>query len=205
MSVMIEPKDLLEGSKIELDYPLAKPFILFINLKDWNGQGLRLKVEFLKKLMENYMTIPPPEGVNKNKKLLKKLTEINKQLNKRTEFGSIFIFLEDRTGGNVYIGQASKISKINEWDFNEQGWNTFKEVFIFSLPGEQMSLSLRTSIEAKILKHLMNSKNFKLINDKAESEDKLRYAEFQLNDHNIVFFFNKIKSVFACLDIHLLD
>ncbi len=202
---MIEPDDLLEESKIELIYPLVKPSILFIELSDWNGQGLRLKVDFLRKLIENYLTIPPPPEVSKNKKLLKKLTEINNQLNKRTEFGSIFIFLEDRRGGNVYVGQASKLSKITDWNFDDPGWKTFKEVFIFSLKGDQMSMSLRTSIEAKLIKFLMESKNFKLINDKAESEDKIKYAEFQLNDPNIVRFYNKMNAVFKCLDIFLLE
>jgi hypothetical protein len=202
---MIEPNDILGESTIELNYPLAKRSIIFISLKDWKGQALRLEVEFLKKLIENYMTIPPPPDINKNKKLMKKLTDINNKLNKMTELGTIFIFLDDRRGGNVYVGQASKLSKITDWNFDEQGWSSFKEVFIFSLKGEAMTMSFRTSIEAKLLKFLMDSKNFKLINEKAESEDKLRYAEFQLNDPNVVRFFQKISAIFRCLDITLLE
>jgi len=202
---MIEPNDFLGGKTLNLHYPLSKRAILFISMKDWDGQALRLEVEFLKKLMENVFTIPPPPEQNKNKKFLKKLTELNNQLNKMTEFGTIFIFLEGRRGGNVYVGQASKLTRVNDWNFDEPGWNSFEEVFVFSIEGEQMSLNLRTAIEAKLLKFLMNSTEFTLLNDKAESEDKLRYAEFQLKEPEVVRFYDKIKTILHCLDISLLE
>ena len=51
----------------------------------------------------------------------------------------------------------------------------------------------------------MESKNFKLLNDKADMEDIIRFTEYQLNDPEIKAFYDNIKKFFKCYDISLLE
>jgi len=115
--------------------------------------------------------------------------------------------LEDMKGGVAYIDQIPLLSKktVSDFDFSQQGWNKLNEVFIISTKDEKFPLLIRTIIEALLLRDVMESNKFTLINDKTDSEDKITGAKHRFRAPEALGFLNNIYSAFKSLGIILMD
>ncbi len=201
---MIDSIDALFQTSIEIFLPIANKNLHFIDVKDFDGQALRMDLPIFKELLKNYMKISYNEELGKNKKAIKRISDIEQDLQKRTTNGIVFVILEDIKGGAVYIGQKGTVNELSDLKFDAQGWNKLKEIYIFSKKGGQFLLSLRTAIEAKLLKTAKTSKKYVLLNNKEETDEKIRFAEYQLKDYEVELFYSKTKAIFSCFGFELL-
>ncbi|HEC92031.1 MAG TPA: hypothetical protein ENI51_03410 [Candidatus Atribacteria bacterium] len=200
---MINKKELIDPETVEFFIPFSNNALQFITIKGWDGQALKLNIDFFRQFLENYMRITVSENIRRDKKAMKKILDWGVMLKKFTDFGIIYIIYENYKGGYVYIGQKGSVQELENLDFKKDGWNKLEEILIFSKK-DQLRLSLRTAIEAKILKEVMNNEKFRLLNNKRESEEKIKLSEFQLEDLDVKLYYNKIKLILTCLGISLL-
>ncbi|MGQ4874097.1 MAG: hypothetical protein ACP6IY_08510 [Promethearchaeia archaeon] len=200
---MINKKELIDPETVEFFIPFSNNALQFITVKGWEGQALKLNIDFFRQFLENYMRITVSENIRRDKKAMKKILDWGVMLKKFTDFGIIYIIYENYKGGYVYIGQKGSVQELENLDFKKDGWNKLEEILIFSKK-DQLRLSLRTAIEAKILKEVMNNEKFRLLNNKRESEEKIKLSEFQLEDLDVKLYYNKIKLILTCLGISLL-
>ncbi|MHA1272823.1 MAG: hypothetical protein ACTSVV_01780 [Promethearchaeota archaeon] len=200
---MINKKELIDPETVEFFIPFSNNALQFITIKGWDGQALKLNIDFFRQFLENYMRITVSENIRRDKKAMKKILDWGVMLKKFTDFGIIYIIYENYKGGYVYIGQKGSVQELENLDFKKDGWNKLEEILIFSKK-DQLRLSLRTAIEAKILKEVMNNEKFRLLNNKRESEEKIKLSEFQLEDLDVKLYYNKIKAILTCLGISLL-
>ncbi len=201
---MINSIDSLFQTSIEVFLPITNKCLQFIDVKDFDGQALRLDLPTFKELLINHMKISYIEELGKNKKAMKRISDIEQDLQKRTSNGIVFVMLEDIKGGVVYIGQKGTTNELADLKFDAQGWNKLKEIYIFSKKNGQFPLSLRTAIEAKLLKTAKSSKKYVLLNNKEETDEKIRFAEYQLKDYEVELFYSKVKAIFSCFGFELL-
>ncbi len=202
---MIESKDLEDQSNIEIFLPFTSKNLQLIDIKGWKGQALKMDINTFKELVSRDMQLSVSDEIRSDKKLMKKISNVETQIIKRTEKGTVFVLIEKRKSGFALIGQSGTISDKSDWNFSDDRWIKLREIFFFSMKNESFSLSLRTSVEAKLLKNIMERgyKNFHFFNKKNESEEKIKLAEFQLNDIEVQDYFNKILAVLRCYGVQL--
>ncbi|MHA1292255.1 MAG: hypothetical protein ACTSQJ_06255 [Promethearchaeota archaeon] len=202
---MIDSGEVIEQISIEINIPLKNFDIHFITAKNWDGQCVKMPVFLFKKLMETYLRILISDELRKDKKILKKIITINSDLKKHMDRGVVYVLIENYDGGAVRINQLGMISEIDEETYKEEEWDRFSYVFIFSMKNQPFSLSLRSTIEAKIIKNAIKNKNYNLLNNKKESEEKIRLAEFQLKEPAIQKYYEFVRAIFRCFGIDLLQ
>ena len=200
---MIDSRDLIAPEKVEIILPLTDNSIMFINVKGWESQALKLEIPVFQALLKNTMRLLVSDELRLDKKVLKKTLNLNIQLKKNTESGVVYILWERNKGGRVYIGQAPNILELNDINFADVGWNKLNEILIIS-KNEIFPLSLRLSIEARVLKTVRENKFFSLLNNKKDVEEKINSSEFQFKDLNVRIFYLNVEKIFACLSVDLL-
>lgn len=201
---MIRSVDIYEPKTIEVILPFTNSKLQFIDIKEWDGQAIRMDIEFYKQLVEAYMRVTVTDDIRRKKKVMKKIIEINADLRRRTDFGLIYLLLEGNKGGITLIGQTSRISSVDDWDFTKPPWNKFSEIFIFSMKNESFPLSLRTTVEAKLLQNAMDNEAFTLLNEQKDTAEKIKLAEFQINEPDVVRYYESVRVVLKAFNILLL-
>lgn len=200
---MINNADLIEESTVEFYVPFKDNSIQFITLKNWDGRALKLQMPFFRELLANYFRITTTDAIRRQKKLIKKVIDVNSRLKKATDFGVIYLMWEGYKGGKVFVESASAVGDGSDWNFTREGWNKLTEVLIISKE-DQFSLSLRTAVEAKLLQRIQKSSKFSLLNDPKSVQEKIKLAEFQLEDLDVKVYHHRIKTILDCLNVPLL-
>lgn len=174
-----------------------------MTITDWDGEGLKMDVSTLKGLLDNYMGLSVSEQVQGKRKHMKKVGEINEKLAHFSENGLVFLFLERFDRGLAYIGQTSSLSRKEEqWDFHDEKWKRFTIFLGFTYQDKGFGLSDRTTIEAKLLNHV-NSSQYTLLNQAEVTQEKIKLAEYQLNEPYVIRFLRHIKVALHTLGIEI--
>lgn len=200
---MIDSIDQYNPAIVEITTPFTHLNFHMIDLKGWSGQIIKTDVSFFKILLENVMSIQLAHELRNEKKLVKNLTNINIQIGKIVNFGTLLIMMEDIKGGAVYIDQVPNLSQkiVSDFDFSQSRWNKLSYVFIISTKDEKFPLLLRTVVEALLLRDVMENNKFTLINDKAETDDKITGAKHRFRAPEALGFLNQIYNSFRSIGL----
>jgi len=202
---MINSRELIDSAEIEINIPFKNLDLQFITCKNWEGQAIKMPISLFKELLDSYLRILITDELRRDKKIVKKIININVQMEKHTDHGIVYILLEKPDGGIAKVGQLPKISVMGLDTFNEEGWAKFSEILLLSMKNQLFTLSLRTTIEAKILNSSLEKKTFKIIHDEKVTEEKIKLANFQFRDLNVLNYYKNLKNVLKCYGIKLLE